>query len=153
MSPEQLEEEFEKYQQTDEYIVWREFTDLRKQFVELESGTKDLTDHIQPLFDKLGELMKVFKVKVKKELKHEYFRGIFFGGAAEGVSQDIPIPIDNVTYIIVKIDNDAAYKARQNFLNVYNHCNELPDLNGEKFQESRKKMQKLLKEFATAYDK
>lgn len=149
---EQLEAEFEKYKGTEEYSIWRDFADQKNLFPKLTTTTDDLTEEFQPFFDKLGELLKIFKVKVKKELIHLYFRGIFFGGIASGTAQDIPRIIDNVKFSISKIDNDDAYRARQNFLAIYMMLDDFHEMNAKNYQENRKKMIKALKDFSSAYD-
>jgi hypothetical protein len=150
---EQLLQEFEKFQESEEYQLMRELASDKRDLPEISTSTDDLTDNFQPFLDKFLKLAKIYKCKPKKEFKHEYFRGVFFGGIASGTSQNIPREIDKVTYIFVKSDNDSAYKVRQNFLAVMTFVEELDQLTEKNFQENKKKIAKLLKDFCTEFDK
>lgn len=161
LTPEELEEEFKKFKETEEYELWTKANTMKNDLPAIDTGTKDMTNHrFQELIDEFTPLMKKFKGKPKKELKHEYFRGFFYGSVTVNVEtdkqtfdNDIPFRHDGRVLLLSKSDADAALKARSAFLDIYNCVDFWGMLDEKNFMEKKKEMLNKCKEFAKHYDK
>ena len=66
LTEEQKQENFQKWQATDEYGKIIQFTGARTTIVPIEMGTKDITDKWGTFLQELYELMSALKVPGRK---------------------------------------------------------------------------------------
>lgn len=139
LSEEEKRAKFEEFEKSEEYALMVEIRELKKQHTpEITETTPDLTDHLQPLFDAMYKLGRIYVKKTKiKEFKHEYFRTCFF--CKKEATYDFQ------QYKTEKAHEDGAIRNKHNFMAIYKEVDGLPELTHLTFLDFKKRMQDFYK--------